>query len=108
MAFQKGQSGNPSGRPVGSKNRLRNDLLRKFGELLGHEIFTKEQFIHDMEMMEPKDRFAARLKLVEFFVPKAAQEHELNVRQVNSVEKEINKLAGMVVEEKIDSEDDDS
>lgn len=105
--FQKGQSGNPKGRPVGTRILLRTDLLRKFSEILGTEMFTKEEFLRDMKEMEPKDRFAARMKLIEFFVPKAAQVHDVNIKTVGSIEKEINRLAGCEVdEEEVDGEDD--
>ena len=72
MAFRKGQSGNPAGRPVGAKDRQTAELRQKINEILG-EHFTPEKIAADIEAMEPKDRLTFLTKLMEYAVPKLKQ-----------------------------------
>lgn len=67
MAFHKGKSGNPNGRPTGIKNKATADLRQQINLLL-EEQFGQVQT--DLLNLEPKDRVNAWLRLLEFAVPK--------------------------------------
>ena len=70
MPQPKGSTGNPNGRPVGSKN-----AKTKEWEALGEAIVTRhaERFNQILESC-PDDKFAQRfLDLIEYFQPKLAR-----------------------------------
>jgi hypothetical protein len=68
MPFTKGQSGNPDGRPQGSKNKTPADLL----ELLKRfAIDNFEQFKKDFDSLTPELRCSLWLKAMLHIVPKA-------------------------------------
>ncbi len=65
--FQKGKSGNPKGRKVGSPNKVTGDLRARINTLLSD---TFDKIIDDFDQLEPRERVAAWAKLAEYVLPK--------------------------------------
>ena len=66
MKFEKGISGNPQGRPKGSKNKD-TEIKEKVKTLV---LDNREQFKDDIKKMNPKDRATVMMKALDFVVPK--------------------------------------
>jgi vacuolar-type H+-ATPase subunit E/Vma4 len=72
MSFEKGQSGNPNGRPKGAKDKATKEIREKIASIL-EEHFTPERVTEDLEAMEPKERLMFLSKLLDYAVPKLKQ-----------------------------------
>ncbi len=67
MAFKKGNSGNPKGRPKGSQNRAGGKLREVISDFLENRF---EDVVNDFEQLEPKDRIKVYTDLLQYGVPK--------------------------------------
>ena len=67
MAFKKGQSGNPKGRPRGAKNKATNELREWVERLINDNLDT---FANDIKELDPNDRVKFFLALLNYTLPK--------------------------------------
>lgn len=75
MKYQKGQSGNPLGRPVNSKNKVPPDF-RKQVMFFVESIFPQIQ--KSFDHLDDKDKIAYYIRLLDFCLPKM-KETETNI-----------------------------
>ena len=97
MAFEKGKSGNPAGRPKGAKNRATNNL-RKWLEAFLQEKFPEIE--KSFDKLEPYQKWSIVEKLLQYSIPKM---QAVSVEAL--VEAEMNSLADLLMkapEEAID------
>jgi len=72
MAFAKGQSGNPSGKAPGTRNKVGERLRNAISDLLESRW---EQLVTDIDSLEPKDRVRLCSDLLAYVVTKPEPEH---------------------------------
>lgn len=67
MAFEKGQSGNPGGRPKGSGNKVTSKLRETITAFLDENF---EKVKQDFDKLKPGERIRMYIELLQFGVPK--------------------------------------
>lgn len=68
MAFKKGKSGNPRGRPKGAKGKAPKALLERVKLLVDSNI---DKLQNDLDALPPAERVRAIIKLLDFVLPKS-------------------------------------
>ena len=77
--FQKGVSGNPDGRPVGTKNAIPNELKIKVQNYLNDGF---DNFVEDLKNIEDAGfRCKVYLEMCKAFLPKPKEEEVVNEEQ---------------------------
>ena len=77
MPFRKGQSGNPKGRPTGSKNKFSNEIKIKLSQVISENL---EELPSLMAQLSPMEKISFTLKLLPFVISKAPPiNEELNI-----------------------------
>jgi predicted component of type VI protein secretion system len=67
MPFEKGNSGNPEGRPKGTNNKLSKQLRETINDFLETNF---ETVINDFEKLTPKERLKFYCELLQYGLPK--------------------------------------
>jgi hypothetical protein len=70
MAFKRGISGNPAGRPPGTKNRVNDEIRTRINNFLDDNFETVE---NDIMELEPRDRIKFFIELLQYGLPKLKQ-----------------------------------
>ena len=70
MAFEKGKSGNPEGRPSGSKDKLNKEIREAFQNLVEGNLENIGIWLTATAEKDPAKALDFLLKLSEFIVPK--------------------------------------
>lgn len=78
MAFKKGQSGNPEGRPKGATNATTDRVKQFYLELLNGNLENIQLWLSQTASEDPAKALDFLLKLSPFVIPKK-QETDLNI-----------------------------
>ena len=87
MAFEKGQSGNPNGRPKGSKNRNTENLRIIINNFLFQKFDPVTQAFDDLSA---RDKVKAYVDLLHYGLPKLQAESSNEFE--NMTEEQLNKI----------------
>ena len=72
-AWEKGVSGNPHGRPIGSKNVASGRMKQAFADLIEGNLDNLNTWLIQTAAEDPKGALDIILKLSERFIPKLSQ-----------------------------------
>lgn len=92
--YRKGESGNKSGRPLGSVNLVTSKARSLFEGLLDENI---DQLREDLKSMTPVQRAGIILKLAEFIIPKANAGIDISI-EYRELEKLLKKTPSEFIE----------
>lgn len=73
MPFEKGQSGNPAGRPKGTANKITEDIKEAFALVLESKLPELEMWINQVAENDPAKAIDLMIKLSNRFLPELAR-----------------------------------
>ncbi len=88
MGFEKGASGNPNGRPKGSKNKYKGTLRTMIADFLDNNF---EKVTRDFKKLPAKDRLKFYVDLLPYAVPKLSST-EMNISFEQLTDDQLDKL----------------
>lgn len=105
MAFEKGESGNPNGRPKGSKNRSTKAMKKVLAQLIDDNLDNMSVWLNEIAKDDPRVAFQCMLNMMKFNIPKisrtsAVVEKEEEVQTKNYSES-ILKISEKLIDEAI-------
>jgi len=92
MAFKKGNSGNPTGRPPGAVNKNTKELRAMVSNFL---LSNFEQVVKDFKQLQPKERTRLYCDLLQYGLPKlqnVSMDFDFNNLTDRELEQIINEL----------------
>lgn len=89
MAQQKGQTGNPNGRPKGSKNKATKEIKNFAVSFIEGR---QEQFLKDFDSLTPLDRVKIYEKIMQYVIPKAVK-LETDEQRTITIEDKLSELS---------------
>lgn len=97
MKFEKGKSGNPKGRPKGTKNK-RGEIVDALARLVDDNL---QRLQNDLDELEPRERVRAITGLMAYVVPKlqATTEEERIAAEYEQLNKLLEKAPDAVIDE---------
>ena len=72
--MEKGKTNNPNGRPKGTPNKITSTVRAWLLEVING---NRDQFLQDLQALEPADRVEVLLKLLPYVLPKAVNPDEV-------------------------------
>jgi hypothetical protein len=73
MPFQKGQSGNPAGRPKGSRNKVQEEIKEAFALVLQNKLGDLDVLLTRVAADDPAKAIELLIKLSNRFLPELAR-----------------------------------
>lgn len=83
MPFEKGESGNPAGRPKGSLNKTAKDLRQMITDFLVENFEEVQKCFNEIP---PKEKIKVYCKLLAFALPKLRASDELMMERLTDQE----------------------
>ena len=71
--WQKGVSGNPTGRPHGAKNKVTQKIREAYQKLTEDNLENMSLWLADIAAENPKEAMEMMIKLSEYVIPKLAR-----------------------------------